>query len=127
MIYPHNTHLSQYVTRNKPKTSSPEEHQEPLFQKSINLPIVTVLILMQEYVTDDKSSPSPTDSSPEQSSVRIIPLLIILMIFKAMEDIQYFFPDFIDDPCLSCNILYMIWDAIFQVTTGWEGLYFLKM
>lgn len=44
------TNLSPNVTRNKPKTSSPEEHQEPLFQKSINLLIVTVPILIQEYV-----------------------------------------------------------------------------
>jgi hypothetical protein len=54
-------------------------------------------------------------------------MLIVLMIFKAMEDIQRFFPDLIDYPCLPCHLLYMEWDAIFQVTAGWQRLDLLKM
>jgi len=70
---------------------------------------------------------STIDEFSEQSSVRIIPLFIVLMIFKAMEDIKCIFPDIIDYPCLPCNLLNMEWNAIFQVTAGWEGLDLLKM
>lgn len=44
------SNLSPNITLNLLKTPSIEEHQEPLYEKPINLPIVTVPILIQEYV-----------------------------------------------------------------------------